>query len=158
MGYFYRVTLHLDSYILLQWIRGVPPTCGPLLQLATAQAGQGNSPKWFQMNIGLKVTGHPVHTTGIWPRLKGILYLCMVWNILSSIPVANSCFGSISWLGNTTVSSPGFGCSSNMCSLNSSCWREIVIWDISGQFTWKWAFWSDPARIKLDKDLIYSYH
>ena len=41
----YRVTRHLDSYILLQslvWI--VPPACGPLLQLATAQAGQGNSP------------------------------------------------------------------------------------------------------------------
>ena len=33
----------LESYILLQSIWGVPPACGPLLQLATAHAGQGNS-------------------------------------------------------------------------------------------------------------------
>ena len=39
----YRVTRHLDSYILLQSIWGVRPACGPLLQLAAAQAGQGNS-------------------------------------------------------------------------------------------------------------------
>ena len=38
----------------------VPPACGPLLQLATAQAGQGNSPNGLQQNIGIKVTGHPV--------------------------------------------------------------------------------------------------
>ena len=42
---FYRATLHLDSYILFQSIWGVPPAFGPLLQLATAQSGQGNSPK-----------------------------------------------------------------------------------------------------------------
>ena len=36
----YRVTRHLDSYILLQSIWGVPPVCGPLLQLAS----QGNFP------------------------------------------------------------------------------------------------------------------
>ena len=39
----YRVTSQLESYILLQSIWGVPPACGPLLQLATAHAGQGNS-------------------------------------------------------------------------------------------------------------------
>ena len=40
----YRVTRQLESYILLQSIWGVSPACWPLLQLATAQAGQGNSP------------------------------------------------------------------------------------------------------------------
>ena len=40
----YRVTRQVDSYILLQSIWGVPPAGGPLLQLATAQAGQVNSP------------------------------------------------------------------------------------------------------------------
>ena len=40
----YRVTRQVESYILLQLIWGVPPACGPLLQLATAQAGRGNSP------------------------------------------------------------------------------------------------------------------
>ena len=38
----------------------VHPACGPLLQLATAQAGQGNSPNWCQRNIGLNLTCHPV--------------------------------------------------------------------------------------------------
>ena len=36
----YRVSRHLDSFIMLQSIWGVPSACGPLLQLATAQAGQ----------------------------------------------------------------------------------------------------------------------
>ena len=40
----YRVTRQVEAYISLTSIRGVPPACGPLLQLATAQAGQGNSP------------------------------------------------------------------------------------------------------------------
>ena len=40
----YRVTGQLESYIQLQSIWGVPPACGPLLQLATAQAGYGNFP------------------------------------------------------------------------------------------------------------------
>ena len=57
---FYRAAQHLESYILLQSIWGVPPACGPLLQLATAQASQGNSPNLLQQNIGIKVTGHPV--------------------------------------------------------------------------------------------------
>ena len=39
--FLYRVTRHVESYILLRSIWGVPPVCGPLLQLATAQAGQG---------------------------------------------------------------------------------------------------------------------
>ena len=56
----YRVTRQLESYIRLQSIWGVPPACGPLLQLATAQAGQGNSQNWLQQTIGLKLTGHPV--------------------------------------------------------------------------------------------------
>ena len=58
---YYRVTRQLESCIMLQSIWGVPLACGPLLQLATAQAGQGNSPNWLQHNIGLKLTGHPVH-------------------------------------------------------------------------------------------------
>ena len=37
-----RITGRLST--LLQSIWGVPPASGPLLQLATAQAGQGNSP------------------------------------------------------------------------------------------------------------------
>ena len=40
---------------------GVPQACGPLLQLATAQAGKGNSPNLLQQNIGLKVLRRPVH-------------------------------------------------------------------------------------------------
>ena len=40
----YRVTRQLESYIMLQSIWGVPPACGPLLQLATAQAGRWNIP------------------------------------------------------------------------------------------------------------------
>ena len=40
----YRVTRQLESYILLQSIWGVLLACGPLLQLATAHAGKGNSP------------------------------------------------------------------------------------------------------------------
>ena len=59
----YRVTRHLDSYIILKSFWGVPQACGPLLQLATAQAGQGNCPYWLQHNIGIKVMGHPVHGT-----------------------------------------------------------------------------------------------
>ena len=39
----YRVTRQVEAYILLTSIWGVPPACGPLLQLATAHAGQGNS-------------------------------------------------------------------------------------------------------------------
>ena len=39
---------------------GSSPACGLLLQIATAQAGQGNSPNGLQHNIGIKVTGHPV--------------------------------------------------------------------------------------------------
>ena len=37
----YRAAQHLESYIQLQSIWGVSPACGPLLQLATGQAGQG---------------------------------------------------------------------------------------------------------------------
>ena len=40
--YIYRVTRQLQYYIMLQSIWGVPPVCLPLLQLATAQAGQWN--------------------------------------------------------------------------------------------------------------------
>ena len=40
----YRVTRQVEAYILLTSIWGVLPACGPLLQLATAQASQGNSP------------------------------------------------------------------------------------------------------------------
>ena len=39
-----RVTHQVESYILLTSIWGFPLFCGPLLQLATAQPGQGNSP------------------------------------------------------------------------------------------------------------------
>ena len=39
---------------------GSSPACGPLLQLATAQGGQGNSPNWLQQNLGLDVMCHPV--------------------------------------------------------------------------------------------------
>ena len=59
------VTRQLKSYILLQSIWGVPPACGPLLQLASAQIGQGNSPTWLQQNIGLKLKGHPVNQQSI---------------------------------------------------------------------------------------------
>ena len=57
---FYRVTRQVEVYMLLTSIWGVPPACGPLLQLATAQAGQGNSQNWCQWNIGLNLTCHPV--------------------------------------------------------------------------------------------------
>ena len=63
------MTRHLDSYILLKSIWGVPPACGPLLQLATAQEGQGNSPYWLQQNIWIKVTCHPVY------RFSSVLYV-----------------------------------------------------------------------------------
>ena len=42
--FFYRITRKVEAYISLTSIWGVPPACGPLLQLAIAQAGQGNSP------------------------------------------------------------------------------------------------------------------
>ena len=40
----YKVTRQLKSYILLQLIWGIPPSCWPLRHLVTAQAGQRNSP------------------------------------------------------------------------------------------------------------------
>ena len=54
------MTSQLESYILLQSIFGVPPACGPLLQLGSAQAGQVISPNRLQQNIGLMLTGQPV--------------------------------------------------------------------------------------------------
>ena len=51
----------LSPIICCNQFGGVPAACGPLLQLATAQVGQGNSPNWLQQNRGLKLTGHPVH-------------------------------------------------------------------------------------------------
>ena len=41
---------------------GSSPACGPLLQLATAQADQGNSQNWLQQNLGPNVMCHPVCT------------------------------------------------------------------------------------------------
>ena len=38
----YRVTRQLESYMMLPSILGVPSACGPLLQLASAQAARGN--------------------------------------------------------------------------------------------------------------------
>ena len=54
------MTRQVEAYILLTSIWGIPSACGPLLQLATAQAGQGNSSNWCQRNIGLNLTCHPV--------------------------------------------------------------------------------------------------
>ena len=38
---FYRATLHLDSYILLESIWGVPPAFGPLLQQLLPKQARG---------------------------------------------------------------------------------------------------------------------
>ena len=38
---------------------GVPPACGPLLQLATAHAGQGELPKWIATEYKNQGDGSP---------------------------------------------------------------------------------------------------
>ena len=62
----YSVTRHLDSYILLQSIWRVPPACGPLLQLATAQACQARHVLTkFRVRTG-GAQGNQMHTRNGW--------------------------------------------------------------------------------------------
>ena len=47
----YRVSHPIMQRGFFDYFLGVPPACGPLLQLATAQAGHGNSLKLFPKNL-----------------------------------------------------------------------------------------------------------
>ena len=107
----YRVTHQVEPYILLRSIWGVPPACGPLLQLATAQAGQGNSLKLFRKTSLHDGMGNAVrhcrtlaqlrsrHDPGLLIKIyihkasQKTLFCSRLWEILPSFPFLDIPFG-----------------------------------------------------------------